>query len=295
MIPRSILGRPFASDISTPAVAAWLEREWFFSDYELPKTSFGIRLEEIANAPAERRGTDVSVALHDVTLLGRSERRTWTFGGADRGVQLTLSDEGSHIALWGPPDFAALFVALGESVRASGLLPLHASVVARDGVATALAGRSGVGKSTTLWRAMQDGWSPIAEDFAWLDPVTLEVYRWDRGIRIHADAWERFAQTIPLDRFRVEIDGKLFLAYERFASGARTGRLQRLVRLERDGCGAGDALTPLAPRDAVRAWWEMVGVPLDQVTRRSVSQTIAELARRIPSFELRLGPAAPPL
>jgi hypothetical protein len=109
------------------------------------------------------------------------------------------------------------------------------------------------------------------------------------------DAWERFANSIPIDQFRVEIDGKLFLDYERFSPGARTAQLCRLIRLERDGRAAGDTLTPLAPRDAVRTWWEMAGVPLDDVTRQRVSETIGALAVRIPSFELRLGPAAPPL
>jgi ABC-type nitrate/sulfonate/bicarbonate transport system ATPase subunit len=56
--------------------------------------------------------------------------------------------------------------------------------VVRDGEATALTAQSGTGKTTTLLRLIAAGWTPLAEDLAWLDPDSLTLYGWDRGIRL---------------------------------------------------------------------------------------------------------------
>jgi hypothetical protein len=140
---------------------------------------------------------------------------------------------------------------------------------------------------------MQAGWAPLAEDFAWLDPVTLMVYGWDRGLRLTADSRTRFAPEVPVERFRPDDDGKLFLSYDQVGGiVARSATLTRVVVLERDAISRGDAA--LSASEMVRAWWEAVGVPLSPVVVARVSGAIASLVRRVPTQRLHLddGPLA---
>ena len=55
-------------------------------------------------------------------------------------------------------------------------LPLHASMIAKDGVAIALAGRSGLGKSTLAYQALRAGWTLLADDGVYLQ--TVPRMRW---------------------------------------------------------------------------------------------------------------------
>ncbi|HEU4585697.1 MAG TPA: hypothetical protein VFR95_08095 [Gemmatimonadaceae bacterium] len=306
----SILGRSLDLQASTPRLLAWLERQWSFPEHALPPVPYGIRLVEVDAPPGAPAGTPVPVPLHRMTLTALAGDDVWWFGDEGAGVQLRLGSVESRIAIWGAAHeqesaatmYAALFVSIAESLRASGLLPLHAAVAARAGRATVLAGPSGVGKSTTLWRMARAGWAPLAEDFAWLDPATCVVYGWDRGVRLWPETRERFAPEVPPERFHTDLDGKLFLAYEHFPGPAvRAATVERLAVLERvtvDGATGGSttntatpaAPAPLAPRDAVRAWWESVGLPLSPAVRDQVARAIGTLVQRVDAVQLPIGP-----
>lgn len=303
-----ILGRSLHLQVSTPGLVTWLQRQWSFPEHELPPVPYAIRLEEVDAPPEPLTGTPVPVPLHRMTLTALAGDDVWWFGDESAGVRLRLGSAESRIAVWNVAReqasaamFAALFVSVAESLRASGLLPLHAAVAVRDGGATVLAGPSGVGKSTTLWRMTRAGWAPLAEDFAWLDPATRVVYGWDRGVRLWPETRERFAPEVPLEHFRTDPDGKLFLAYQHFPGPvARTATLARLALLERetvDGAAssytpgaAADALTPLARHAAVRAWWESVGLPLSPAVRGYVAQAIGTLVQSVDAVRLPIGP-----
>jgi hypothetical protein len=296
VIPTHILGRPVAARVETPGLAAWLDTVWHFPEHDAAPVAYAIEIVELDRSPETLGGEPIDIELHRVRIRARVEGRCWTLGDAAAGAQLVRRDERSLITVWGnaPGTYAALFVAVAESLRASGLLPLHAAVISREGTATVLGARSGAGKSTTLWRAVEQGWSAVAEDFAWLEPGTLRIYGWDRGIRLCGDARERFASSVPANAFSVDGDGKLFLAYAHVPRVERAARLGRLVHLRRGGTSPADAsaLVPLSPRDAVRAWWEATGVPLTAATRDRVSAHVAMLATSIPAFELAVdGPA----
>lgn len=305
--------------VRTPELAAWLRRQWSFPEHALQPVPYAIHLEEVDAPPGQAAGSPLSVQLHRMTLTALAAGDdVWWFGDARAGVRLRIRDAGSRIAVWGvsiegesaAATYAALFVSVAESLRASGLLPLHAALAVRDGRATALAGPSGVGKSTTLWRLMNAGWAPLAEDFAWLDPATRCVYGWDRGLRLWPETRERFAPEVPSEQFRTDPDGKLFLAYERLPYPAvRGATLERLAVLERvtEGGAEDDAEDdaedgaasrpsgPLAPHEAVRAWWETIGLPLSPATRDRVARAIATLVRHVDAVRLPIGPGPLPL
>lgn len=288
----SVLGRPLRAYGLSPGLDAWLRAHWRF-EHEVEDAGFGISLEPCppprdlppANAPPVRApGIELPCRV-----LGREH---WLIGGPRAGVRLHLRTDGSDIAFWGEEP-AALFVALYESLRASGLVPLHASVLARDGQATALAARSGTGKSSTLVQALAAGWQPIAEDFAWLEPDSLRLFGWDRGVHLWPDARRRFAPDLP--GWLPGPDGKLFLPWEALGEpGPRAARLTAVALLERDPARP-SAWQPLPPRDAVRALWEAIGVPLSETSRRAVAALLPVLLPRIHLRRLVLGRTPLPL
>ena len=293
------------TEVRSRVVADWLQRHWEFPESEQEPAQYHVELTELAEPPLRPSSPAHELTLHGVTLRCIAGEGEWWLGDVAAGAHLELRPHGSRISVWGATDpqrgaaaFAALFVALSESMRASGLLSLHAAVIVKDGRATMLAGRSGVGKSTTLWRAMNSGWKPLAEDFAWLNPATLTIHGWDRGLRLTTDARERFAADTPLEQFRTDPDGKLFLGYEQLQGPVvRRAWLARLVLLERDPAEqlARETLSPLSARDAVRVWWEAAGVPLSPATRARQSADIAALARTVHAVRLELGDGALPL
>lgn len=291
MLSFPVLGRSLSAAVGSAELEAWIRAHWWFPEHAPEPHPYEIVVDEAREPPSLETAYRVEeVQLHRVTLSCRVGDGAWTFGDAAAGVRLRVGAEGSRVLLWGAEGdgarvvLPALFLALNEAIRASGLVPLHGSVAVRGGEATVFAGRSGVGKSTTLFQAFRAGWEPLAEDFAWLDPASLAVYGWDRGLRLWPEARERFAPDLPAHLFRTDADGKLFLAYDALERPpARTGTLRRIALLERNETRA-SAWEPLEPRDAVRAWWEAAGVPLHPGTR-------ARLAREIPGFLARTSAA----
>lgn len=309
-----VLGRSLHVQARTPGLITWLERQWSFPEHRLSSVGYSIFLEETDAPRALPDGTPVRVRLQRMSLTALAAEGSWWFGDAEAGVELRPGDVESRIAVWGlvredgpAAMYAALFVALAESLRASGLLSLHAAVAVRNGKATALAGASGVGKSTTLWRLVRAGWVPLAEDFAWLDPTSAIVYGWDRGLRLWPEARERFAPELRNRDLCSDPDGKLFLAYERLSGPiVRVATLERLAVLERavEGIAVGTSTpllattrvpVPLAAHEAVRAWWETTGVPLAPSVRERVAAAIATLVRRVDAVRLTLGSGRGPL
>lgn len=305
-----ILGRACAAEVHTPALAEWLRENWSFPEHALAAVPYRIALQEVEAPPRPVAGAPVPVRLHRLTLTARvadEGAAVWTFGAEATGAQLRTAEREASIVVWGlnrpgqphARTLGALRVSMVEALRASGLLPVHAAVAVREGRATALAGRSGVGKSTTLWRALGAGWAPLAEDFAWLDPGSGLVHGWDRGLRLWPAGRAAFAPRLPATRARLDPDGKLCFPYACLSpASVRTAALSRLVLLERAGSdgegGPSEEPVPLAPRDAVRVWWEATGVPLAPAVQERVAAEIAALVRRVAAVRVRLGPGALP-
>jgi hypothetical protein len=294
-----LLGRPLCARILTPALAEWLTARWHFPEHEVAGHPYRVTLTERSRHPSSLptpSGEPVIAALPEITLHWWNHGTCWLTGDRDAGVAAHFEPGKARSEVWGalaPALFPALYLALNEARRASGLVPLHAAILVRDGAATALVAPSGTGKSTTLLRALAAGYTPIAEDLGWLDPDSLVVHGWDRGIRLWPDTIERFLPHLAGAPWTTDADGKLFLDYTALGIPRLPGaKLCRVVRLERNidrpsmpaSPHAGHGLGPLAleptqlpSHEAVRTLWEATGVPLLPATR-------ADLARRIPGL-----------
>ncbi|HEX8452918.1 MAG TPA: hypothetical protein VF647_12525 [Longimicrobium sp.] len=296
----SVMGRTVQTANLPPSLEQWLHAHWRFDEHETGKAGFDIVVARGARprTPLPAPGPVVRIPRIELPCrtLGEDD---WMIGDEAAGVRLALGTAGSRIEPYGLEEESrrellrgALFVALYESLRASGLVPLHASVIARNGEATALLARSGTGKSSTLVQAVRGGWDPVAEDFAWLDPVTLQVYGWDRGVHLWPDARRRFAPDLP---GRMGADGKLFIPWDALG-GARPGgaRLASVALLSRDA-NRPSQWEALPEREAVRALWESIGVPLSAASRAAVAELIPALLRRVRTRRLILGGTPLPL
>ncbi len=249
--------------------------------------------------PADGPWTNRDVPLLDRTLPFRQSGQRWRVGNTESGAQLQVAHGSARIDAWGvraaaDPEalYLALYVMITEGVRASGLIPLHGSVAAHNGAATAWLGASGQGKSTTLLRAARSGWRPIAEDLSWIDPASLQLFGWDRTIRVWPETLEKFFPDLDGP---AATDGKRMIPYSAVGGAEpRSGRLARLALLARapDRESGWETVTAL---ETARALWEATGVPLSQLARDHAARGISELVRRVPAARLVLGNTDPPL
>lgn len=183
----------------------------------------------------------------------------------------------------------ALHVALAEVVASSGLLPLHASVVTRDGRTVALTGPSGAGKTTSAMLAVLEGWRFVAEDSSWLDPVTCTVVGSDVDVRLRAGAESLLTAPLRaklgLDLAALEHDGvKRVVPYAAVGGRTRVAMLDELVVLaprdspELDG--------PLRPAELAMALHQAAGVPLLGMVRSARAEIIRALTIRLSARRL---------
>lgn len=302
-IEMPVLGRTLRTLGAPPELERWLYEHWHFPEHAVEAHPFAVVI-EASDTPAERvAGTTRRVRLHgDLELDWRTEGARWQTGTEASGVELVLGCTEARIRTWGLSPrgdrdlYAALYLAICETLRASGLLSLHAAVVVREGNATALAGRSGVGKSTTFLRAIRGGWQPLAEDLSWLDPQSMTVYGWDRGVRLWPEGWERLGQEATgAEPWETDPDGKLFLPYERLGTPpTRMATLTRLAALQRTP-GEPSRWEPLPPRAAVRELWEATGVPLTPAVRTLAARHTPLLLSQLDLQRLYLGTMPLPL
>jgi hypothetical protein len=297
----AILGRPFAARNLSSHLAEWLRASWDYPDLVAPAHPYTIELEAVAWSPTGARDQWIvkEVSIPGRTLGFRNAGRMWETGDAGAGLRLELRDGASRIELWGCDgggDLAALYhglyVSLSEALRASGLVPIHAAVAAQGDETVAWLGASGIGKSTTLLHAVEAGWRAIAEDLCWLEPGTLRVYGWDRGVRCWPETLDRFLPQ--LREAQSMADGKRLIPYDRLgADQPRTGILTRWAVLGRDAGGA-SRWEPATAREVVKSLWEATGVPLSEQSRDATASVVARLSR-LPVARLVLGNTPPPL
>lgn len=75
-------------------------------------------------------------------------------------------------------------LALFASERLSGLIAVHAAVLALDGRVLLIPGASGIGKSTLTVAAHRAGAVVLSDEYALVDPATGLVTGWQRPVRV---------------------------------------------------------------------------------------------------------------
>ena len=222
------------------------------------------------------------------------ENSTW-ITLEENAVQLELNDSGARLTLYGSSQglMQSVMVGMIEAIRASGLIPMHTSIASKNGVGTAFTGESGRGKTTTLIHGIKAGFLPICEDFAWLEPHSLEVFGCDRGLRCLPDTLERVKNLFPnIEPIAFEID-KHLVPFEQLAPRVWHCRLERLWTLERD-LTTPTHLEALPAAQRVMALYGATGVPLSTQTRALSVQHMASLAKRLEIQRLHIGNTALP-
>lgn len=118
-----------------------------------------------------------------------------------------------------------------------GLLPLHASVVGGGGRAVALAGPSGIGKSTLAAALSRKGFSVLADDICIVDTANgAEILPSTPRLRLWRDALDHFgiaADGLPRALSRRE----KYLIEGGASDGAGLHKLAAVVLLSRPECG----------------------------------------------------------
>ena len=281
----------------------WLRYHWQFPQLRADPRPFEINIRFLTAAPSDwprTSGRSCTSALHGAIVQWQQhEGRRWSTTGSKGGVQFWIGEFNAAIDVWqshaGANIRLPLHVAICEAVRATGLAPLHAAVVARDQRVIAFAGDAGTGKSTTVLTAMAAGWQPLSEDFAWLDPTNGRVYGWDRGIHLTKAGADRFRPEWQSEGWQIGLNGKLFRTFEEL--GASTGGsrvLTALTLLHRDDAQA-SRWENLDKHDAVRMLFESAGVPLRKESRDHFAAQVGSLMNRLELRRLILGRTPLPL
>jgi hypothetical protein len=283
----SVSGIPSGGSLDSLELA--LRSRWSFPEYACASHPFALNIEFVASVPDFPDGVafEVLELPSGAVQVCNLDSVVW-LGGASGGVRFELLEVGLNVQAWGSGQQAELLhLAIAEGLRASGLISLHSSIAARDGLAIAFLGPSGRGKTTTLLRALEAGFVPTCEDFAWCDPVTLEVFGFDRGLRLLPDTAEVFKQLFGVTPSVWQVD-KWFVPYSSLGLERRAVRLAVLAVLERDPDGR-TGFENLSKRDAALALWEASGMPILRLVQDRVSQQVAGMVAQLEVRRLRLG------
>jgi hypothetical protein len=208
-------------------------------------------------------------------------------------VQLELHGNGAMVKLFGSSDclYSCLMATMIEAIRVSGLLPMHTAIAAKDGVGIAFTGESGRGKTTTLLHSIKAGYSPVCEDFAWLEPQSQWVFGTDRGLRCLPDTLLRVQEFFPNAKpSAFEVD-KHLVPFDELAPRVWSCRLEQVWTLERD-LSVPTRLEPLAKAQAVMALYGCFGVPLSVQAREQVTEAMQDLVGRLRVQKFMIGAIA---
>lgn len=159
-----------------------------------------------------------------------------TYGPQGRGVLVQLGSgprfliEANAIRVYGNEAEAVLAdlvvrVALGFVVQLRSLLSFHGAAVCRGGVALALLGFRGAGKSTTSLGLVHRGWSLLSDDLVVVGPDAV-VPQGPCLTRLNEDSYRHLAGGLPPDK---DSDGKWVVQPQRTGS---EGRLEAIIVLE---------------------------------------------------------------
>jgi hypothetical protein len=299
-----ILGRSLRLTGTVEAtLEAALRSRWDFPEYEHVAHPFGLEVEILdvpaSIFPAELQATNLELPAGNLEC--RTLETVIWLGDTTVGVRAELFEQRLLIQAWGVQarNVDLLHLVIAEGLRASGLISLHASIAAsvtasitasitaRNGLAIAFLGPSGRGKTTTLLRSLEAGFVPVCEDFAWCDPITLEVFGFDRGLRLLPDTATFFEERFGIKPSIWQVD-KWFVPYSSLNLKRQAVKLAMIALLERQPEHQ-SGFEALSKRQAALAFWEASGLPLLRTVQDRVSQQIAGMVARLEVRRLVLG------
>jgi len=95
------------------------------------------------------------------------------------------------------------------ATRLSQYLQVHASVVARDGVAVVCPGQPGQGKTTLAAALLSRGWQYLSDEFALFNPETQLLEAYPKALCIKAGSFEMLRRMrLPIDVERAYYKGE---------------------------------------------------------------------------------------
>ena len=282
-----VIGRRLSVDVADAEVRDWITRFWDFpATAAVLDAAFDIRVVVGRSSESPDLVLESPEGTVTLTLTAASS--------SPDGAEFRCS--GALIGLVGEP-FRAwrhVYRALAEAMAASGLLLLHTAVVARGGRTLALCAPSGVGKSTTAMIAAARGWTPLAEDIAWLDPVSLIVVGADRHISLREPSLPVLAELHPhVDAVRSG-GVKTEVGYDSLGGRCWTATLTDVVDLRRDE-RVPSAWSDLDRARTVMTLLQATGVPALATNRDSRGAHLAAIASRVRGRRLVIGSTPLPL
>jgi len=233
----------------------------------------------------------------------RSERACVLAAAGSRALTAALPAEG--VAVFHLPDAAAIPAseraapireALQLLMAARGRLMTHAGAVGRGGCGVLLVGRGGSGKSTLALSCALAGMEIVADDYSLLESETLLAHAIQSTAKLTEDSVERLGiPTGAIDaagfeptlegpaKALVDIRGLAFAGLSRqleiravVAPTVSLGEAEPVVR----AISAAQGLRAVAPSTIVQSGFG----------GESSLATLADLVRRVPSYELELSP-----
>jgi hypothetical protein len=293
----NVLGRTVTAINLEPGTRDWIRSWWEHSRYDgYLRSDYVVQIIRDETVTAETPNQfETPLSIRDIPLDAHAGvNEIWITG--QTCLIKALFDQSKCVVRYSGSDSLELNAALdhmiAESMTASGLLPLHASVAARNGKATAFLGPSGRGKTTTLLYALKNGWQPVSEDFSWLDPESMMVFGWGDRMRLLPDSYQLLCSWYPSIESK-SIDRKKYtVLYSDFGLEVLPAKLEQIIWLERDS-EKNSCLNSLSNTQAVMSLWVSTGLPLNKASYFPVNKVISQIISQLDCKNLLLGGEKP--
>jgi hypothetical protein len=290
-----VLGRRIdLSGAGTEAISRLRDRLLFPDSADALTSNWTVEIHELTAAvPAKISEAELVSGDYGTRHLRVDENEFWILENTS-GVRLQLRVDSASIELYGLPftGWIALESAVGEAIAVSGLLRLHASAMYKHGRTILFMGPSGRGKSTTLVRGLEAGYSAVAEDACWLDPIELRLFGFDRGLRMLPDTAELLKTAFPEAIGRPSRGGKTEFAFDQVGGNVDDVVLTDLVLLRRES-STETAWSELEKSHAVLSLYESIGIPHTGRAREFVSTALSGIVEGTTCRQLMLGSTPP--
>lgn len=279
------LGRTIEVSGTTPALLAWLDDRWNFPEKaNALESNWTFQINQVQSPHANFPDLPAKTLFFNDFPIGirQSGANHFWVGDKEGGSQINILENLIKIETWGFDSQnrsagTALFTALIEAMTVSGLVHIHACVAKNpQGQTFAFTAPSGTGKSTTLLSLIKAGWTPVAEDFSWIDPDSLGVFGWDRGISLLEDSKEKLLEWKPNLPYKVLETQKYFFEYQHFG-GSNDGTFASIVELSRDSSIPSSSKI-LSKLQTGLLLWQAASVPLSKKAQEVVSGLVSRVS-----------------